>query len=259
MAQDLVVKPIGVFKSEMKNPYDLPRQPDGSLTVSCIELDPGQNFEQALDSLNQFDRIWVLYHFHHNSNWKPMTLPPRGTTGKVGVFSTRSPYRPNPIGLSCLRLLKIDGLKLWVEGADLMDQTPIIDIKPYLALHDSFPEASMGWLEGVDSLRWTILINTEAQSRLEWLSSKGEEKIKTFMLRQLEYDPTNSEKKRVHENEFHWTLAYRTWRIDFRISAEESKTLEVFNVRSAYSTEDLTRSEDIYQDHELHREFLKKF
>lgn len=258
MAEDLVLKPIGIFKSEMKNPYDLPRQPDESSSVSCIELNPGQNFEQALDSLNQFDHIWVLYHFHHNSHWKPMTLPPRGSERKLGVFATRSPYRPNPIGLSSLRLLNIDGLKLWVEGADLMDQTPILDIKPYLPLHDAIPEASMGWLEGIEKLKWTVSVQPLAQSRLDWLATNGEEKIKTFMLRQLEYDPTNSQKKRVSENEVDYTLAYRTWRIDFSIDDKE-KTIEVSNLRSAYSAEELVRSEDVYKDHELHRGFQKKF
>ncbi len=259
MDQKLVVNPIGFFRSDLKNPYDLPRQPDDSSTVSCIELKTQQNFEQALDHLEQFDRIWVIYHFHHNTSWKPMTLPPRGTDKKIGVFSTRSPYRPNPIGLSCLRLLKIDGLKLWVEGADLMDETPILDIKPYIPTHDSFPKASMGWLENIENEKWNVTFLSEAELALNWLAEMGEGKIRNFIMRQLEYDPTNSEKKRVTKsNADVCTLAYRTWRIDFKIS-EIEKTIRIIKIYSAYSSIEITGNNDPYNDLDLHRQFIKKF
>ncbi len=264
----IILNPIGIFHSEMKNPYDLPRQPDDSVHVSCIELYGKQNFEQALDSLELFDRIWVIYHFHHNNNWNPMTLPPRGSNKKIGVFSTRSPYRPNPLGLSCLKLIRCENLKLWVEGADLMDQTPILDIKPYLPSHDSFADASMGWLKDVDQQKFKINFSEIVERQLLWLSSQGEEKIRTFILRQMEYEPTNSNKKRVttlksSANEMSvnspdqsYTLAYRTWRIDFSLRELEN-TVNIMKIRSGYNREDLDSKEDKYNDKELHRQFTR--
>ncbi len=264
----ITLNSIGIFHSEMKNPYDLPRQPDDSAHLSCIELYGKQNFEQALDSLELFDRIWVIYHFHHNNNWNPMTLPPRGSSKKIGIFSTRSPYRPNPLGLSCLKLIRCENLKLWVEGADLMDQTPILDIKPYLPSHDSFPDASMGWLKNIDQQKYKINFSEIAEKQLLWLRERGEEKISSFILRQLEYEPTNSNKKRVNSlkfsanempaNSLHGlhTLAYRTWRVDFSLTELEN-VVNVIKIRTGYSSEDLNSEEDKYNDKELHRLFIK--
>jgi len=257
--QNLVLKPIGFFKSEAKNPYDLPRQPDDGKNLACIELLPQQNFEQALEGLEEFDRVWVIYHFHHNDHWKPKTLPPRGSDKKLGVFSTRSPYRPNPIGLSCLKILKIEGRKIWVEGADLMDETPIFDLKPYVSIHDSFPEASLGWLQSVEEKKWIVTLNPKAQEQLNWLASEEESKIQDFILRQLEYDPLNSDKKRVSQEKGHCTLAYRTWRVDFFPSVQ-TQSVEVLSIRSAYHNDELNESAlDPYKDKELHRKFIMVF
>ena len=266
LGSQIVLNPIGIFHSEMKNPYDLPRQPDDSAHLSCIELFGKQNFEQALDSLELFDRIWVIYHFHHNTNWNPMTLPPRGSSKKLGVFSTRSPYRPNPLGLSSLKLIRRENLKLWIEGADLMDQTPILDIKPYIPSHDSFPEASMGWLKDIDQHKYKISFSETAERQLSWLKDHDEEKIHGFILRQLEYEPTNSNKKRVCVKESLesetsansarelYTLAYRTWRIDFFLNQLEN-IVNVIKVHSGYSREELISNEDKYNDKKLHRLF----
>ena len=76
--------------------------------------------------------IWVLFWFHLNEGWRPKVQPPRSTTGRKGLFSTRSPHRPNPLGLSALRLERVEGLTVHVRGADLVDGTPVLDIKPYM-------------------------------------------------------------------------------------------------------------------------------
>lgn len=256
MGHELILKPIGFFRSSFKNPYDLPRQPDDHSSLSYIELLPQNNFEQALDSLEQFDRIWVIYHFHHNLNWKPMTMPPRGTDKKIGVFATRSPYRPNPLGLSCLRVVKIEALKIWVEGADLMDGTPILDLKPYVPQHDAFPQASMGWLENIQDLRWEVTFSAKAEQQLTWLRENGEDKIRHFIERQLEYDPINSDKKRVEKKNENFILSYRTWRVDFSLN-ESDRKIKVSEIRSGYAKQDLSSHEDPYQDKELHKNFLR--
>src|SRR5437868_5175297 len=91
---DYAISPIGYFKSSQVEPYEAGRQPDEHHASGVIELLPGSNFEQALTGLETCERIWVLFIFHHNDHWNPMVLPPRGRTQKIGVFATRSPYRP---------------------------------------------------------------------------------------------------------------------------------------------------------------------
>ena len=139
--------PIGIFRCDAKYAYDVPRQ--GILAgenVGRVELAPGMNFEAALDAIEGFSRIWLIFAFDRNEGrWRPKVQPPRHIDHKVGVFATRSPYRPNPIGLSCVELLEVKGRVLVVKGHDLLDGTPILDVKPYLPYADSFPDAAPGW------------------------------------------------------------------------------------------------------------------
>ena len=148
ISEKIIIEPIGIIRSNLSHRYETPRQ--GVLAgkeVSVIELNPKNNFEQALKYLDGFERIWVLYQFHLNKNWKPLVNPPRHTRKKVGVFATRAPYRPNHIGMSCVKLEKVDGLKIFISESDILDLFPIIDIKPYLPYSDSFPDADTGWVK----------------------------------------------------------------------------------------------------------------
>ncbi len=147
---------IGHVRSPYKERFGTPRQPtvtaqtleDRALDAT-IELLPGRNFEQAVQDLASFDYIWVLAWLHLNEHWKPTVIPPRGPKVRRGLFATRSPHRPNPIGLSALRLLKVEGRVLHVRGIDLLDGTPVLDIKPYVPYADAFPGASAGWLDEI--------------------------------------------------------------------------------------------------------------
>jgi tRNA (adenine37-N6)-methyltransferase len=121
-----------------------------------VILYPGQNFEQALSDLAGFEKIWLLYVFDRNKNWKPQVLPPHGSATKRGVFATRSPHRPNPIGLSLVELVSIKGRTLEVANLDLLDRTPILDIKPYLPGVEAHPDARTGWTRGGEEPRLVI-------------------------------------------------------------------------------------------------------
>ena len=143
-------KPIGILRGGGLFPQQAPRQSVYARNEGVIELFPHCNYEQALEDLEGFERIWLLFVFDRNTNWKPKVLPPYGINRKVGTFASRSPYRPNPIGLSAVKLLGIGdepglGPVLYVSGADLMDGTPIYDIKPYLPIADCIPEATDGF------------------------------------------------------------------------------------------------------------------
>ena len=108
------------------------------------------NFDQALADLEGFSHIWVIYWMHLNQGWNPTVVPPRGPKTRRGLFATRAPHRPNSIGLSAVRLKKIEGRTLYVEGHDMLDATPVLDIKPYIPFTDAHPDATSGWLAEAD-------------------------------------------------------------------------------------------------------------
>ena len=145
------LKPVAHYRGALGSKFGIPRQ--SGLVPSLrgrIEFEPEFRNREALRGLEGFDRIWLIWEFSANKpakgEWQPTVRPPRlGGNVAMGVWATRSPFRPNPLGLSCVELESIDGLDLIVKGADLMDGTPIFDIKPYVAYADSFPEARCGF------------------------------------------------------------------------------------------------------------------
>ena len=153
------IVPIGVVRSPHTERHGTPRQPgivgkgsDGVLQASQIDIDPQRIPLLALRDLDGFDRIWVISYLHLNPNWGPLVRPPRGKK-KRGVLSTRSPHHPNPIGLSVVQLTHIEGLRLHVLGLDLIDGTPILDIKPYVPYCDAFPDSTAGWVDELDKVQ----------------------------------------------------------------------------------------------------------
>src|SRR6202042_3087805 len=105
-----------------------------------IVLEAGRDFEHALSDFAEWDYLWVLYWFHLNDGWRPKVLPPRSKVRR-GVFSTRSPHRPSPIGMSVVKLVRVEGLTVHVRGVDMIDGTPVLDIKPYVPSADAIPDA----------------------------------------------------------------------------------------------------------------------
>lgn len=145
------MKPIARIRTPFPTKFGIPRQ-SGILDMleSHIVFEKEFRNKDALRGLEDFSHIWLIWVFSEavREEWSPTVRPPRlGGNTRMGVFATRSPFRPNPIGLSCVKLLRIEGNELVVAGADLMDGTPILDIKPYLPFADSHPEASGGFAE----------------------------------------------------------------------------------------------------------------
>jgi len=145
------LKPVAQYRGALGSKFGIPRQ--SGLVPSLrgrIVFEPAWRNREALRGLEAFDRIWLIWGFSANrpakGEWQPTVRPPRlGGNTAMGVWATRSPFRPNPLGLSCVELEGIDGMDLIVRGADLMDGTPVYDIKPYVAYADSFPEAHCGF------------------------------------------------------------------------------------------------------------------
>ena len=160
------IRPIAYFRSPMTSKFGIPRQSGlvSELTGSIV-FEPNYRRMEAIRGLEDFDYLWLIWEFSENrsqeSEVRSLTVrPPRlGGNKRMGVFATRSPFRPNNLGLSCVRIDRIEedkklGPVIYVKGADLMDGTPIYDIKPYVTYADSHPEARSGF---VDESDWQAL------------------------------------------------------------------------------------------------------
>jgi tRNA-Thr(GGU) m(6)t(6)A37 methyltransferase TsaA len=143
----LTLRPIGVVRSPFHEKVSAPRQTAAARDViGTIELYPLPGMEHAVSDLDACDHLWILFWFHLAHDFRPKVLPPR-SSGRRGVLATRSPHRPNPIGLSVVRLDRVEGLTLHVRDIDMLDGTPVLDVKPYVPYADSVPHARVGWLE----------------------------------------------------------------------------------------------------------------
>lgn len=148
------VEPIAYIKTDFSSKFGIPRQSGlvDELEAKII-FEPQYRIPEAFRGLEGYSHVWLLWQFSEcaDKEWSPTVRPPRlGGNKRMGVFASRSPFRPNSIGLSCVKLISIDeteenGTVLTVSGADLLDGTPIIDVKPYLPYVDSHPEASGGF------------------------------------------------------------------------------------------------------------------
>lgn len=162
------IVPIAHIKSDFPTKFGIPRQSGLVPNVqSTIIFEPAFRQAEAIRGLEKFSHIWLIWGFSENENaiWSPTVRPPRlGGNTRMGVFATRSTFRPNGLALSSVRLLSIektqdDGSVLHIAGADLMDGTPIYDIKPYLTTTDCHPEARDGFVENADNYRLRVKID----------------------------------------------------------------------------------------------------
>jgi len=152
IVEKITYSPIGVIKSPFEDVRDMPIQPTGARQViGTVEVYP--EFKGGLDSLEGFSHVILLYHFHKAASWKPM-ITPFLDNKPHGIFSTRAPARPNPIGLSVVKLMKLDKEQgiLTVEGIDVLNKTPLLDIKPFVPAFDIPDEPiRIGWLKSVQA------------------------------------------------------------------------------------------------------------
>lgn len=160
--QELTFKIIARIKSDFREKFGIPRQSGIVQNLrSTIRFEPEFRNADALRGLEGFSHLWIMWIFSENirSTWSPTVRPPRlGGNKRLGVFATRSSFRPNPIALSCVKIEQInlngaEGPEIIVSGADLMDGTPIVDIKPYLPYTDAHPEAMGGFADAVRQIK----------------------------------------------------------------------------------------------------------
>ena len=255
--------PIGVFRGAAFRKYDAPRQGVFEGGEGTIELEPHRNFEQALRDLDGFERIWVLFVFDRNGGaWRPTTRPPVAAPGhdRVGLFASRSPYRPNPIGLSCVRLLSVSGRTLSVAEADLLDGTPILDVKPYVPAADAFPDARAGWVDSQSVDAWSVEPSAEFLEEADFIRSIGGPDLAATARLQLSRDPFDDTRKRVGSGaeKGEGILSLRMFRIVFSADSE-TRVVRLLRIQSGYSENDLLDPSDPFCDKTLHRKYLERF
>lgn len=173
--ESMTIKPIAHIHCDFKSKFGIPRQSGliESLRAKIVFTPEFRNAD-ALRGLEGYSHLWLLWQFSEalREGWSPTVRPPRlGGNKRMGVFATRSPFRPNPIGLSSVRIISIDpntpkGPVIEVAGADLLDATPIYDIKPYLAYTDSHPNAASGFAQTSDAPKAEVRISDELLARI---------------------------------------------------------------------------------------------
>lgn len=214
------MKQIAHIETAYKSKFGVPRQAGLVAGEARVVFEPEYRVAEAVRGLEEFDYVWLIWQFHlaEREKWSPTVRPPRlGGNKRVGVFATRSPFRPNPIGLSSVRLLRIEaGPVLVVAGADLVDGTPIYDIKPYIAYADSHPDARCGFAQ-------------EAPKTLEVVDDHGlllqlpEDKRKE-LVESLRLDPRPHYQ---HDPQRLYTMPYDRWEVLFRVT---DGTVEIHDI-----------------------------
>lgn len=220
------MKTIAILQNDYETKFGVPRQ-SGLVTavVSRIVFAPEYRNPDALRGLEDFSHLWLIWEFSEakRDTWSPTVRPPRlGGNTRMGVFATRSPFRPNPIGLSCVKIERIelhteDGPVIFVSGADLMNGTPIYDIKPYLPYADCRPEASGGFAEAVRRKRLAVDCPPELLAQIP-------EPHRAAVLEILAQDPRPSYQ---HDPERVYGMAYAGMDVRFSVDGERLTVREI--------------------------------
>lgn len=265
----LALEPIGVVHSDLRSKAEAARQPAAATgTAARIELYPGRNFGHALEDLEGWERIWVLFWFHLNDTWRPKVLPPRSASGRKGVFATRSPYRPNPLGLSAVRLERIDGLTLHILDVDLVDGTPVLDLKPYVPYTDAFPDSRTGWLaDEAEAVRrvhagetppdpitaWSVHYDALAAEQAAWIEARTGLPLRERITATLMLGPQPHAYRRIRRDGGGYLLKVREWRVQF---SRDRQDIRVLAISSGYRPAEIGRSAGHAEDPlAVHRDF----
>ena len=254
--KELLVRPVAFVRSPFREKVEAPRQ--GTVAggaAGTVEVLPA--YQDALADLDGFDRIWLLFWFDRAEGWRPKVLPPRSDE-KRGVFATRSPHRPNPIGMTAVRLERVDGLVLHVRDLDLVDGTPVLDIKPYIPYADAFPDAATGWLEGRDPrAAWSVTFEPLAIEELAWIATETGLDLRARVEAALSLGPQPHAYRRIKEtSDGGRVLAVKAWRARFHVE-EDARRLVVERISSGYRPREIAEGRE--PAHAVHRAFVERF
>lgn len=221
---EINIKPVGIVRSCFKEKFGIPRQP-GLVEEArgVIEFSPPYNTAHVVRGLEGFSHLWVLFLFHQTmgAGWNPTVRPPRlGGQKRVGVFASRSPFRPNPIGLSVVRLDEIDVKRgkvcLHISAIDLVDGTPVIDIKPYLPYSDAIADALSGYAADKPAHHLEVTFSAISQKRMEEETVRHKD-LEMLIVKMLRTDPRPAFYRQKHfDSEFSFKVLdlVINWRVE---------------------------------------------
>ena len=262
MSATLTLQPIGFIRTQKQMKFHALHQPSELVAEqNVLELQPDCAYEQALQDLAGFSRIWLIWWFHRNKSWRPLVLPPRGPAQRRGLFATRSPHRPNPLGLTPVQLLGVDGRKLILGECDLVDGTPVFDIKPYIAAYDAFPDAGGGWTEAVTSAltappQFSVSLSPLAETQAEWLRARWQIDFCPRLFELLARDPMPHRTRRIRRRgDAQFVIGCGAWRAVYAVT---ENVVTVANLETGYPPRflnDLTLAE--LPDREAQLAFLQ--
>lgn len=210
---------IGVIRSPYKEKFAVPRQP-GLVNSASGELHLLSPYNQAdaVRGLEAFSHLWILFVFHQTmeGGWRPTVRPPRlGGNARMGVFATRSTFRPNPIGMSLVELRDIrchkDQVILQLGGLDLVDGTPVVDIKPYLPFAESLPDARASYAQHAPQADVAVTFSEEIAQQISGLEKRYPH-LRQFITEVLAQDPRPAYRKGEEEGK-----TYAVWLLDFNV------------------------------------------
>ncbi len=260
----LTLAPIGFLRSGQRLKFDARHQPaEEGLETHVLELVLGRNLEQGLRDLAGFSRIWLLWWFHRNTEWRPLVLPPQGPAVRRGVFSTRSPHRPNPLGMTPVRLLQIEKHRLILGPCDLVDGTPVFDIKPYIPAYDAFPGEQAGWWDAVqaDATQppgFQVRFSAHAAEQVAWLRTQWDLDFTARVIERLERDPTPHRTRRIRRTQAgRLELGCGGWRAVFEVIEQEVCVTSIEPGYPRRFLEDLTLTR--VPDREAQLAYLQRF
>jgi tRNA (Thr-GGU) A37 N-methylase len=209
-----------------------------------------------MTGLEQMSHVWLIFQFHlATAKAKPLVRPPRASERLIGLYATRSPYRPSCIGLSLVQIDQIKNKKLYLKNVDLLDGTPIFDIKPYHAESDVALNPRIGWMNEIKI--WKYELSDLVIKKIDWLKAKEMDELEDFIFASLSSNPLQKNRKRIKQisDDQTYLMAYRTWRFKIQIQMD-SRSTKVLDLVSGYSLEELKSKLDPYQDKKIHQLFF---
>ena len=227
---------IGRVDSPYKEKFAIPRQPGlVSAARGCIKLLSSANNEELVRGIEQFSHLWLIFVFHgtQQQGWNPLVRPPRlGGNKKLGVLATRSTFRPNPVGMSVVKLESVEiinkHLVINISGLDLLDQTPLLDIKPYIPYSDNIISAQAGFAQEVPETVLNVIFSDKAKKDIKNHQKKHTD-LSNFIEQVLSQDPRPAYKKKKVDAKVYGMRLYDL-NIMWQVSSDNKNEVEVLSV-----------------------------
>ena len=224
----MIINPIAYIRTEFSEKFGIPRQSGLAASLrGTVVFEPEYRNVDALRGLEGFSHLWLIWEFSANTTkgeWQPTVRPPRlGGNERMGVFATRSPFRPNPLGLSCveidsIELDTVDGPVIHVKGADLMNGTPIYDIKPYIKYADARPHATCGYVDNLNERSLKVVVPQDIAAKVE------DKTVLVSLVQTLSLDPRPS----YHDDpEREYGMAFAGMNVRFKVSSNVLTVVDI--------------------------------